>query len=98
MAKLVQGYPIRIAASTTAQVLPENAAGIENVWLQNVPSSAGAAGEFLTAVTGAPGTTQIQFAGTVETPTTALTLNSAPATGLLLILDYLPAAGNLSGS
>ena len=98
MAKMVTGYPLRIATSTTAQVLPEKADAITNVWLQNVPSSAGAAGAFLTPVTGAPGTTQIGFAGTPASPSANLTLNSAPATGLLLIVDYLPAAGNLPGA
>ena len=79
-----------VVGTTAAVALPEPA-----VWVESVAymTEGTASFESLTPTTAAPaGATDIQFTGTPGSPSTALTLDSAPVTaGGLLQVSYAPA-------
>lgn len=79
-----------IAAAATAQTLPEAA-----VQVQSCASfgALGTAADTLTnvpVVTGTPGTTDVQFAGTPAASSKTLTLGTAAVAGQGLLVTYVP--------
>jgi hypothetical protein len=93
MAQTVKTYSV-ITAATAAQTLDESVVQVTSALLF---ASTTAGFTALTPVTSAPGTTQIQFTGSVSAPSNTVTLNSAPSAGTLLIVKAVPAIGNPLG-
>jgi hypothetical protein len=93
MAILTKTYTV-VCANSTAQALDENVISISGAVVQ--VSITGLV-TTLTPVTGQPGTNQIQFAGSVGSPSSGLTMNAAPPVNTLLIVKAVPAAGNQQG-
>lgn len=89
----VKTYIVTVSTSTTALAVNENIIDIASCML----ATNGLPGTFLTPVTGTPGSTQVQFTGSVATPSKAFTLSAAPATGSVLFISADPAAGNPLG-
>lgn len=83
--------------TTVAQVLDEAIVGITSAQIASTSSLA--VGQFtkLTPVTGAPTSTQIQFTGTVTSPSATVTLSAVPATNQQIVVKGRIAAGSLPG-
>ena len=97
MAILTKTFKV-ICANSTVQAVSENIIGIGGAWIASTASLAGVGiMTSLAVVTGTPGTTQVQFAGTVAAPSSAFTLGYSPVAGDLMMVDAVPAAGNLQG-
>ncbi len=92
MAILPKLYAFPTAAST-AQNFPENIEQIQNLLLISTTGVITS----LAPITGSPGTTQVQFTGTVTTPGAAFTLNASPGANALIVANAVPAAGNPVG-
>ncbi len=79
-----------VLATSASAALPEEAAELVSV-AQVAGGATAFAATALTVVSTAPSAGQIQFTGTGDNPSTALTLNAAPGTaGGLLLCTYVP--------
>ena len=92
MAILPKLYVFPTVAST-AQNFPENIEQIQNLLLISTTGII----TNLTPVTGAPGTTQVQFTGSVASPGAAFTMNASPGANALIVANAVPSAGNPAG-
>jgi hypothetical protein len=96
MAQTLKTYTV-ICANSTAQALDENVIGISSAWIASTSSLAVGQGLTLSVTAASPAPTQYSFAGTVTSPTTAITLGYSPTAGVLMIVKAVPSAGNNLG-
>lgn len=85
------------ATNTTAQTLVMPVARVNRVFVLDGNATAGAPtpGTLYTVVTGTPAAGQVQFTGKPSSPSATLTFATAPAAGVLVIVDadtWLPAS------
>ncbi len=85
----VKKFTLLVAAASATQTLPEQAVMIKSVTLIT-GSATWAAPTKYTIVTGTPAAGQVQFTGTPQSPSAALTFSAALTAGDLLLVEFVP--------
>lgn len=78
-----------VAAAAAPQTLGEKVVRVVSGYSLGALGIAGDTGTAMTVVTGPPGAADVQFTGTPQAPSNAITLGTAAAAGQILVLNVV---------